>query len=88
MRNLFVLLAVLLFSFSVTAQNAPSAKIRLCAAGGCGALSCKFAGEITVAGSGVMIDTNIACAPGYFACCHLTAYCFVPGPFECPLPPQ
>jgi hypothetical protein len=87
MRNLFILIAVMFFSFSVTAQNVPI-KTRLCAAGGCGAISCEFSGEINVAGSGVMIDAVIHCAPGYFACCHLTAYCFVPGPFECPLPPQ
>lgn len=43
-----------------------------CMAGGCWARSCEFEGEI--AGSGVTV--KVTCDPGYYACCHVTAFCF------------
>ena len=58
----------------------------ICAAGGCGAISCAFGGGIGVGLGTVHVDNAIECAAGYYACCHLTAYCF--SVLRCPVIPE
>jgi len=43
-----------------------------CASGGCGAISCSYSGRV----GPVEVSNSVTCGSGYFACCHITAFCF------------